>query len=62
MEREQFSVEDGDNAALIQHCMWGFRVSQIQMTEKSCNMVLGMVRREGSLAALSHVNESDTGN
>lgn len=62
MEREQFSVEDGDNAALTQRCMWGFRVAQIQMTEQSCTVVLGMVRREGSLAAVSHVNESDTGN
>lgn len=55
-------MEDGDDAVLTQHCMQGFKVSQIQMTEQSCSMVLGTVRGKGCLAVASHVNESETGN
>lgn len=62
MERERFSVEDGDNAAFTQRCMGGFRFAQIQMAEQSYSVLLGMVWREGSLAAVGHVNGSDTGN
>lgn len=62
MEREQFSAEDRDDVVLTQCYVQGFKVSQIQMTEQSCTVVLGMVQGEEPLAVASHVNESETGN
>ena len=62
MERKCSSAEDGDYVVLTQCCMQGFKVSQIQMTEQSCSVVLGTGQGEGSLAVVSHINESETGN
>lgn len=55
-------MEDGDDVVLTQRCMKGFKVSQIQTAVQSCSVVLGTMRGEGSLAAGSHVNESETSN